>query len=170
MKIIKRKSTGYPRKVIFDNDEWSYVPDQRKFKTDFIKHHGCSLAGFFIGLGFKGHHTTMLKLYAWAKRNLKHYKYSKFTIKGVSVGINKWCRGEPATYHRSITYGDILKALKKGHLVLLETGNPIHTNVLYMSNSKTYHLDHGGVKKVTLSNLTKNATLNDRYRGWVDIK
>lgn len=169
MKISKTKYKGFPHRVTFDNKRSSYVPDQRKFKTDFIRHHGCSLAAFYIALSFCGKPTNMIPLLKYSRAYLKGYMKSKLTIKGVAVGLNKKCGRKVATYHRSCSANAVGRALNAGHLVLIETGNPIHTNVLYRSSGATYHLDHGNVRKVDYRKFINNATKNSTYRGWVEV-
>ena len=169
MKITKTKYKGFPHRVTFDNKRSSYVPDQRKFKTDFIRHHGCSLAAFYIALGFCGKPTNMIPLLKWCRKNLKAYMKSKLTIKGVAAGLNKKSGRKVATYHRTCSSTAINKALNAGHLILLETGNPIHTNVIYRSSGHTYHLDHGNVRKIDYKKLANNATKHSVYRGWVEV-
>ena len=170
MKITKTKSSKYPRKVTFNNGRKSPVPNQKKFKSSFIRNHGCSMAGFYIGLRFCGKKEKMNPLLKWTKKHLKKYMKSKLTIKGVAKGLNKKTGRKVATYHKTCGLKSINKALNNGHLVLLETGSPIHTNVLYRANGKTYHLDHGNVKKVNTAKMVKKATKSATYRGWVDVR
>ena len=95
---------------------------------------------------------------------------SKLTIKGVAVGLNRKAGRKVAYYHRTNSRKRINKALDKGYLALLETGNPIHTNVLYRASGKTYHLNHGNVNKVNADKLIKKATTSTVYRGWVEVR
>lgn len=170
MKIIKTKSSPYPRKVIFNNGRESPVPNQKKFKSSFIRNHGCSMAGFYIALRFSGKKEKMNPLLKWSRSHLKGYMKAKLTIKGVAVGLNKKCGRKVATYHKKPTWSKVNKALSDGHLVLVERGNPIHTVVLYRASGKTYMLDHGNVKKASAKSIVSKATSNSTYRGWVDVK
>lgn len=171
MKITKTKSSKYPRRVTFNNGRSSPVPNQKKFKSSFIRNHGCSMAGFYIALRFCGKKEKMNPLLKWSRGHLKAYMKSKLTIKGVAKGLNKKAGRKVATYHRVANLSKINKALDAGHLVLLETGDPIHTNVLYRSKpSHTYHLDHGNVKKINTAKMVKRATKSATYRGWVDVR
>ena len=171
MKIIKtKKSKRYPRKVTFDNKRTSPVPDQRQFKSDFIKHHGCSMAAFYIGLRFCGIKIPMGQLLKWSRKHLKGYMRAKLTIKGVARGINKKAGKKVAIYHRKCSYNAVKKALKNGHLVILEQGDPIHTVVLYWSNGKTYKLDHGKVSRSSAKKACSKATSSSTYRGWIDVR
>ena len=170
MKITKTKKSKYPRKVTFNNGRSSPVPNQTKFKNDFIRHHGCSLAGFYIGLRFCGKGMKMNPLLKWSRGHLKGYMKAKLTINGVAVGLNKKCGRKVATYHKKPTWKRVDKALSNGHLVLVERGDPIHTVVLYRASGKTYMLDHGNVKKVSAKSIVKKATSSSTYKGWVDVK
>lgn len=170
MKITKTKKSKYPHRVTFNNGRTSPVPNQKKFKNGFIRSHGCSLAAFYIALRFSGVKMKMNPLLHWTRAHLKSYMKSKLTIKGVAKGLNKKTGRKVATYHKTCGLKAINKALNSGHLVLLETGNPIHTNVLYRASGKTYHLDHGNVKKVNTAKLVSKATKSATYRGWVDVR
>lgn len=170
MKIRKTKSSHYPRKVTFNNGRKSPIPNQKKFKNSFIRNHGCSLAAFYIGLRFSGEKMKMNPLLAYSRKNLKRYMRAKLTIKGVAAGLNKQCGRKVAAYHAKANYKKIRQALKDGHLVILEQGNPIHTVVLYHANGKTYKLDHGHVSRVSLKSVVRKATNSSTYRGWIDVK
>lgn len=171
MKITKTKSDKYPRRVIFNNGRSSPVPNQKKFKNDFIRHHGCSLAAFFIALRFCGKKEKMNPLLKWSRSHLKGYMKSKLTIKGVARGLNKKAGRKVAWYHKICSLKAINRALDSGHVVLLETGDPIHTNVLYRPKPKhTYHLDHGNVRNINTAKMVKRATKSATYRGWVDVR
>ena len=170
MKIKKTNKATYPRRVTFNNGRKSPVPNQKKFKNSFIRNHGCSMAGFYIGLRFCGKKERMNPLLKWSRSHLKKYMKAKLTIKGVAVGLNKKCGRKVATYHKKPTWKKVDKALSAGHLVLVERGDPIHTVVLYRASGKTYMLDHGNVKKISAAKMVKKATKSSTYRGWVDVK
>lgn len=166
MKIKKTKSSKYPRKVTFDNGRVSPIPDQRQFKTDFIRYHGCSLAAFYIALRFGGKKKKMTDLLRWSKKNLNGYIYSKLTIKGVGKGLKKL--GVPAAYHKMPTYTLVDQALKRKKMVLLELGNPIHTIALYRSGP-AYRMDHGNVAPCDIKKLVNQATKSTRYQGCIIV-
>ena len=170
MKKIKTRKTKYPYKVVFNNGRVAPIPNQYKFKTDYIRHHGCSMCAFYIACRFVGRKDKMGQLLSYANTNLKKHMRTKLTIKGVAAGLNRKSGRKVATYHKSCNRKAINKALDKGHLVLIETGSPIHTNVLYRTGDRTYHLDHGSVKKIDAEKLIKKATKSSIYRGWVDVR
>ena len=170
MNKLHTRKTKYPYTVIFDNGRKSPIPNQYKFKTEFIRKHGCSMCAFYIANRFIGRKDKIGQLLSFSKQSLKGYMKSKLTIKGVAVGLNRKAGRKVAWYHRSASRKAINKALDKGYLVLLETGNPIHTNVLYRASGKTYHLDHGNVTKVNADKLIKKATTSTVYRGWVEVR
>lgn len=170
MKIKKTKSSAYPRKVTFDNGRKSPIPNQKHFKSSFIKHHGCSLAAYYVALRFCGKKVKMNDLLKWSRKNLKKYMKAKLTIKGVAAGLNKQCGRKVAKYHRKPTLKMVNNALNKGQLVLFEQGGPIHTVVLYRSGGKTYKIDHGNVSKVSTKSIVNKATSSNTYRGCVIVK
>lgn len=170
MDIRKTDKKCYPRNVTFDNGRTSPIPNQKKFKSDFIKYHGCSLAAFYVALRFCGKKVKMNPLLKWSRKHLKKYMRAKLTIKGVAQGINRKTGRNVAKYRRNATPKQVLKALKKGHLVLLELGNPIHTITLYRSKGQTYRIDHGQIKGVKVNSIVQKATSSSTYRGWVEVK
>lgn len=170
MKIKKTNSKKYPKKVTFNNKRTSPVPNQKNFKSEFIRNHGCSMAAFYIAMRFCGKKEKMNTLLKWCRSHLKKYIKSKLTIKGVAKGLNKKAGRKVAVYHKAASLKAINKALDAGHLVLLETGSPIHTNVIYRASGKTYHLDHGNVKKINTAKMVNKATKSATYRGWVDVR
>ena len=170
MKKIQTKKSKYPWKVVFNNGNVSPVPNQSKFKTEFIRKHGCSLCAFYIANRFVGRKDKIGQLLSYSRQNLSKYIKSKITIKGVAVGLNKKAGRKVAYYHRTCSASAVNDALNKGYLVLLETGDPIHTNVLYRTGSRTYHLDHGNIKKVNVDKFVSKATKSSTYRGWVEVR
>lgn len=170
MKLVKTKKAKYPCRVTFNNGRVSPIPSQHKFKTDFIAHHGCSLVGFYIALRFLGRKKKLVPLLRWSRKHLKKYMKAKLTIKGVAAGINKMLKGH-AVYHKKPTYDMVKSALKKDQLVLLETKDPIHTNVLFKGNgNKYYNASDGKVKKINVKDMVKKATTSETYRGCVIVK
>jgi len=168
MKVIKTKSSKYPRKVIFDNGAKVPIPNQKAFKTSYINRHGCSLVAFYIALRFGGGKKKLTNLLKWSRKNLTGYFYSKLTIKGVARGLKKL--GVKAVYHKKPTFAMVNGALARGKMVLLELGGPIHTTVLYRSKkNKTYRFDHGKRTKCSTKQMVSKATDSKRYRGCVII-
>lgn len=170
MKITKTTNKKYPRKITFDNKRISPVPDQRQFKSDFIRNHGCSMAAFYVGLRFCGKKETMGQLLKWTRQNLKGYLKTKLTVRGVAKGINKKMGRKVAIYHKKASYTAVKKALKVGHLVIIELGQPIHTVVLYYSAGKTYRIDHGNVTRASAKKVVEQATTSETYKGWIEVK
>ena len=170
MEKIRTKKTKYPWKVVFNNGNTSPIPNQYKFKTEFIRKHGCSLCAFYIANRYIGRKDKIGQLLSYSKHSLSKYIKAKITIKGVAVGLNRKANRKVAYYHRTCSKKAVNKALDNGCLVLLETGKPIHTNVLYRANDRTYHLDHGKVKKVNADKLINKATKSSTYRGWVEVR
>lgn len=171
MKIAKTNKTKYPYKVTFNNGRASWVPSQHRFKTEYIRDHGCSLVAFYIALRYLGKKKTMGTLLRYTRKNLDKYISAKLTIKGVSVGINKIMKEDCAVYYPKPDYKLILQCLKNDRLILLETGNPIHTNVLIRgSGDKYYNISDGQVKEIDVGHIVSKATTSNVYRGCVIVR
>jgi len=173
MVITKRNKKKYPLKITPKYGKPFYVPDQRKFKSDFVQHHGCSLAGFYIAMRFLGKPKTMSWLLKWSKKHLKIE--SKIPISQVYKGLKKIApksKRAGITFRRKVTAQELRTALARGYLVLYETKDPIHTNPLMWDDTKccVRNFSHGGKEKTTVELLIKKQCGNDTYRGCVFIR
>ena len=171
MMITKTNKTKYPYKVVFNNGRVSPIPSQHRFLTEFIRDHGCSIVAFYIALRFLGKKKTMGQVLRWSRKHLKDYLKSKYTIRGISVGIDKVMKSDHATYYSEPKLDVIVKALNRDSLVLLETSDPIHTNVLFRGNGETYYnASDGKVKKIDLEKIVRKATKSKIYKGCVIVR
>lgn len=170
MVIKKTGKKKYPLYVKPKKGHGFYVPAQQNFKKDFVKHHGCSLVGFYIAMYFIGKHRTMAWLLKWSKNHLKIE--SKIPLKQVYKGIKKLAPNANITYKKKVTSNELSSALAKGYLVLLETKDPTHTNPLMWDDSKKClrNFSHGGKKKVSVAGMVKKQSKSDTYRGCVIIR
>lgn len=174
MKVVgnknKKSKKKFPLRIILDSGRKIPVPSQHDFKNDFIQHHGCSLAAFYMALRFRGIKKNMQQVLQYARKKLK--RGAKYPLTEVCRGINIICPGKPAVYYKSLTNTQLEAKLKKGYMVLFEEGNPIHTVVLLRDNrtGKVWRFSDG--KKNTTSVAKENAKrcTNEKYRGVVVVK
>lgn len=170
MVIKKTGKKKHPLYVKPKKGHGFYVPDQRKFKSDFIQHHGCSLAGFYIAMYFIGKHRTMKWLLKWSRNHLNIE--SKIPLKQVYKGIKKLAPKASITYKKKVTTNELTSALAKGYLVLLETKDPTHTNPLMWDDTKkcVRNFSQGGNTIVSVAGMVKKQSKSDTYRGCVIIR
>jgi len=170
MVIKKTGKKKYPLYVKPKKGHGFYVPAQQNFKKDFVKHHGCSLVGFYIAMYFIGKHRTMSWLLKWSKNHLKIE--SKIPLKQVYKGLKKLAPRAGITYKKKIDKTELASALAKGYLVLLETRDPTHTNPLMWDDTKkcVRNFSHGGKAKVSVAGMVKKQSKSDTYRGCVIIR
>ena len=170
MKIKKTGIKRRPLRVTPSKGHSFYVPNQKAYKSDFIQDHGCSLVGFYIALAYLGKKKPMKDLLKWSKKHLKIE--SKIPLKQVYKGIKKLAPNANITYKKKVTTNELSSALAKGHLVLLETKDPTHTNPLMWDDSKKClrNFSHGGKKKVSVAGMVKKQSKSDTYRGCVIIR
>ena len=170
MIIKKTGKKKYPLYVKPKKGHGFYVPAQQNFKSDFVKHHGCSLVGFYIAMYFIGKHKTMARLLKWSKKHLKIE--SKIPLNQVYKGLKKLAPGKNVSYKKKVTTNELSSALAKGYLVLLETKDPTHTNPLMWDDSKkcVRNFSHGGKAKVSVAGMVKKQSKSDTYRGCVIIR
>lgn len=166
----RKRKKKYPYRIYLDNGRQIPVPSQHNFKNNFIQHHGCSLVGFYMALRFRGVKKNMQQVLRYARKKLKCG--AKYPLEEIARGINMICPGKPAAYHKSLTTKQLKTKLKKGYMILLEEGNPIHTVVL-LRDSKTgkiYRFSDGKKNVTTVEKENKKKCTNEKYRGIVVVK
>ena len=171
MKIVKRSSKKYPLKVELDNGKKLIIPKQSAFSNDWLRHHGCSLVAEYIALQWLGIPKQWpIHLLKWHKKHTPNEIYAKVTLRGVEKGIDAISGKDAAKYYKKVTAGRIQKAMDKGHLVIMEQKNPIHSIVLLPDKGDCYMASHGRVKRISVKEIAKTATSNSRYRGMIVVK
>ena len=170
MKIKKTGKKKYPLYIKPKKGHGFYVPAQQNFGDDFVKNHGCSLVGFYIALAFLGKRKPMGDLLKWSKKHLKIE--AKIPLFQVYKGLKKLAPKASIVYKKKINKTDLMMALAKGHLVLLETRDPTHTNPLMFDDTKKCirNFSHGGKSLTSVTNVIKKQSKSDIYRGCVIIK
>lgn len=172
MKIIKRNSNRYPYKVVLDGGQKALVPNQRYF-GNWLSTHGCSTIAERIALQFLGKVMSPEKLLKYNRTHFPEYlKNAKIPIKGIARSINKIMGKKCAVYHEFPSANQMRKWIRKGYVLIFETSNPIHTNVLvYGKEEKTvYNLTNGKVIKTTINKIVKRRCHTQPYKGCVVIK
>ena len=166
----KKSKKKFPWKIILDNKRCIPVPSQYNFKSDFIRRHGCSLVGFYMALRFRGIKKNMQQCLSYAQKKLKCS--AKYPLTEVCRGINMICPGKPAVYHKSMTDKQLKAHLQKGHMILFEENNPIHTVVLLQDdkNGKIWRFSDGHKNATTAEKENKKKCTNEKYRGVVVVK
>lgn len=166
----KKSKKKFPWRIVLENGRVIPVPSQHDFKNSFIRTHGCSLVGFYMALRFRGIKKNMQQCLNFARKKLKCG--AKYPLTEISKGINFICPGKPAIYHKSMSNDRIEAHLKKGHMILFEEGNPIHTVVLLRDGKtgKIYRFSDGTKSVTTAEKENKKKCTNEKYRGIVIVK
>ncbi len=166
----KKSKKKFPWRIVLENGRVIPVPSQYNFKSAFIRTHGCSLVGFYMALRFKGIKKNMQQCLNFAKRKLKCG--AKYPLSEISRGINMICPGKPAVYHKSMTDKQLKAHLQKGHMILFEESNPIHTVVLLRDSrsGKTWRFSDGRKNVTTAAKENAKRCMNEKYRGVVVVK
>ncbi len=172
VKANKNKKTKkkYPYRIYLDNGRQIPVPSQYNFKSSFIRTHGCSLVAFYMALRFRGIKKNMQQCLNFARKKLKCG--AKYSLTEIVKGINQICPGKPAIYHKSMSNDRIEAHLKKGHMILFEESNPIHTVVL-LRDSKTgkiWRFSDGKKSVVTVEKENARRCTNEKYKGIIVVK
>lgn len=166
----RKRKKKFPWRIILDNKRCIPVPSQYNFKSDFIRRHGCSLVGFYMALRFCGIKKNMQQVLQYARRKLKCG--AKYPLTEIARGINMICPGKPAVYHKSMTDKQLKAHLQKGHMILFEEGNPIHTVVLLRDDKsgKVWRFSDGKKSTTTVAKENAKRCTNEKYQGVVVVK
>lgn len=172
VKANKNKKTKkkYPYRIYLDDGRQIPVPSQYNFKSDFIRTHGCSLVAFYMALRYKGIKKNMQQVLQYARKKLKCG--AKYPLTEIVKGINQICPGKPAAYHKSMSNDRIEAHLKKGHVILFEESNPIHTVVLLRDNKtgRVWRFSDGHKNVTTVAKENAKKCTNEKYRGIIVVK
>ena len=166
----RKRKKKFPWRIVLDNERQIPVPSQHDFKSNFIRKHGCSLVGFYMALRYKGIKKNMQQVLRHARKKLKCG--AKYPLTEIVKGINQICPGKPAIYHKSMSNDRIEAHLKKGHMILFEESNPIHTVVLLRDNKtgRVWRFSDGHKNVTTVEKENKKKCTNEKYRGIVVVK
>lgn len=176
VKIKIKKNTNqktkvkFPYRIYLDNGQIIPVPSQYKFKSDYIRTHGCSLVGFYIALRFLGVKKSMAWCRNYLDKNQGLHGHAKFSLRQVAAAINKIVGGSRATFKKSPSADVIRKNLEKGNMVLFEERNPIHTVVLLQIGAKIKRFSDGRYKNVTVAQEINKRCGDAYYGGCVIIR
>ena len=143
---------------------------KKKFPRRIVLENGCSLVAFFMALRFRGIKKNMQQCLSYARRRLKCG--AKYPLTEICRGINMICSGKSAVYHKSMTDKQLKTHLQRGHMVLFEESNPIHTVVLLMDSrsGKIWRFSDGKKNVTTVEKENKKRCTNEKYRGIVIVK
>lgn len=166
----RKRKKKFPWRIILDNKRSVPVPSQYNFKSDFIRRHGCSLVAFYMALRFRGIKKNMQQCLNFARKKLKCG--AKYPLTEIYKGINFICPGKLTVYHKSMSNERIEAHLKKGHMILFEEGNPIHTVVLLQDDKsgKVWRFSDGKKSTTTVAKENAKRCTNEKYRGVVIVK
>ena len=166
----RKRKKKYPYRIYLDNGRQIPVPSQYDFKSSFIRTHGCSLVAFYMALRFRGVKKKMQQCLNFARKKLKCG--AKYPLTEIYKGINFICPGKLAVYHKSMSNERIEAHLKKGHMILFEEGNPIHTVVLLQDDKsgKVWRFSDGKKSTTTVAKENAKRCTNEKYRGVVIVK
>lgn len=178
MKITKRNSPKYPIEITLTDGTKMVIPRQSQFDNEWLRKHGCSLMAEYIGLQWLGVKTLKLNgkkvkiwpinLLRWHKKHTPEDIAAKVMLTGVEKGIDELSSGK-GTYYKSTTLDRMREALDKGHLVIYERKDPIHTVILIPDDGKIWIANHGTVKETTTAKEAKKALKKTKYRGMVEV-
>lgn len=166
----KKTKIKYPYQIYMDNGRVIPVPSQYKFKTNYIRTHGCSLAGFYMALRFLGIKKSMAWCKKYMDKNHGLHGHAKFNLRQVAAAINEIDSSKPATFKKSPSAATIRSNLKRGDMILFEEKSPIHTAVLLQVGTKIKRFSDGGYKNVTVAQEVKKRCGDAYYGGCVIVR
>lgn len=178
MKITKRKSPKYPIEITLTDGTKMIIPRQSQFDNEWLRKHGCSLMAEYIALQWLGVKSVPvngkrkglypINLLRWHKKHTPDDIAAKVMLTGVEKGIDKLSDGN-GKYYKGTMLERMREALDKGHLVIYERKDPIHTVILIPDDGKVWVANHGTVKETTTAKEAKKALKKTKYRGMVVV-
>lgn len=178
MKITKRKSAKYPIEITLTDGTKIIIPRQSQFGNDWLRKHGCSLMAEYIALQWLGVKTIPvngkkrkpypINLLRWHKKHTPDDIAAKVMLTGVAKGIDRLSDGD-GKYSKGTTLERMRTALDKGHIVIYERKDPIHTVTLIPDDGKVWLANHGTVKETTTAKEIKKALKKTKYRGMIEV-
>lgn len=177
MKITKRDDVKYPIKVTLSNDRSIIVPRQSKFKTTWLRKHGCPFVSQYevyqyLGLPSIGEKKPM-DLWNYAKKHLKKYMGATLHIKGVLAEVKHFTKGKATAKYfapKDITANRIEKYLKAGSIIIITRRKPvIHYYVIVADKGKIYILNAGKCKQITAKQVVSVKCNNKNYGGMIVV-
>jgi hypothetical protein len=176
MKVTKRKNPEYPAKAVFSDGTKVILPKQSKFKSGWLRKHGCPFVSAYEVLQYCGRKDLGVRgLYSWYKKNFGKYILGTLTIRGLTYGLKSLLKGK-ATVKRfspaNITVERVRRYLDAGAIIIFVRKSPtsmIHYYVLASDKGKTYQLDKGTAVKTTVAKALKKKSNNKRYGGMIVI-
>lgn len=179
MNIIKRPKIKYPLRVVTSKGRAINVARQSKFKTPWLRKHGCPFVSqyeVYQWLGMNTKNLMPLDLWNYAKKHLKKYINATLTMKGVLAELKHFVKGKAKVKYyppNEITVGKITKFLKAGCMIIITRGTPkpIHYYTLLMDKGKIYSIRFKGckVKKRSAKFIVKTRSRNKKYGGMIVV-
>ena len=160
----------FPNRIYLDNGRIIPVPSQYKFKSDYIRTHGCSLVAFYMSLRFLGIKKSMSWCKKYMDKNHGLNGHAKFSLRQVASAINEIDSSTPAIFKRSPSAATIRSNLKRGNMVLFEEKSPIHTAVLLWNGTKVKRFSNGGYKNVTVTQEVSKRCGDAYYGGCIIVR
>lgn len=177
MEVTKRKDPKNPLLVTLSDGTKIIVGRQKKYKTDWLRKHGCPFVSQFevyqwLGMDVKSHYPH--RLWKWAKKHIKKHIHATLTMKGLRSELNHYIKGRAkAKYYApdDITKDKITKFLKAGCMIIITKKKPIHYYTLIMDEGVIYSLRYKGctVKARSADFIVKRRSKNKKYGGMIVI-
>lgn len=177
MKIVKRKNKKVPIKVILTDGTEIAVPRQGKFKTKWLRKHGCPFVSQYEVLQFLGIKGQSVKdLWEWAKEHTGKYMGATLHIRGVLAELKHFTKGKGTVKYfapRYIKTKRVKKYLEAGCMIIITRRKPsIHYYVAFMDAGEVYTFNYtggGNCKKHSVKFLVSTKCNNKNYGGMIVI-
>ena len=177
MEVIKRKDKKNPIKVILTDGTEIVVPKQSKFKTKWLRKHGCPFVSQYEALQFLGIKGQTVKgLWEWAKKHTGKYMGASLWIRGVLAELKHFTKGKGTVKYfapKTIKTKNMQKYLEAGCMIIITRRKPsIHYYVVFMDAGVVYTLNYKGggrVDKKSVKFLISTKCNNKNYGGMIVI-
>ena len=177
MEVVKRKDKKNPIKVVLTDGTEIIVPKQSKFKTNWLRKHGCPFVCQWEVLQFLGIKGQSIKeLWQWALKHTVKYMGASLWIRGVLAELTHFTKGKGTVKYfapKTIKAKNMQKYLEAGCMIIITRRKPsIHYYVVFMDAGVVYTLNYKGsgrVDKKSVKFLVSTKCNNKNYGGMLVI-
>lgn len=176
MKIEKRTDPKHPYKAILSDGTEIIVPRQGKFTTTWLRKHGCPFVSQWVVMQWIGlKEWNIMKLYEWAKKNVKKNFAATLTMRGERNCINHHVKGHGYAKFfapKDITVDKMTSYLKAGAMIIITRRKPsVHYYCVVMDKGEiwTFNYQGCGVKKHSVKFLVSTKCLSAKYGGMIVV-
>ena len=181
MKRVKRKSKMKPLKIILKDLTKIIVPRQSQFRNSWLRQHGCPFVSAYEVLQFCGvkkvgkKKTSVTSIYKYCRKHFpkKFRPGGTITIRALTLALKSLLKGKAYVKFfppERVNGTNVNKYLNAGSIIIMTRRIPvIHFYVILRELGKTYILNAGKCKRISVKRIVKVKCNHKYYGGMIVI-